>query len=82
VKPIILDYIFYGNRIRWNLWNTISTCFLQSPIFSLPPRLYYDSITLVKKKETLETLKYFGEEILKEDEELRAKLDRYHHAKC
>jgi hypothetical protein len=33
-------------------------------------------MTLGKKKEALETLKYFSEEVLKEDEELRAILDK------
>ena len=35
---------------------------------------YHESMTLGKKKEALETLKLFGEEILKEDEEMRTKL--------
>jgi len=35
---------------------------------------HHESMTLGKKKEALETLKYFGEEILQEDEELKTKL--------
>lgn len=35
---------------------------------------YQDSMTLGKKKEALETLKYFSEDILKEDEEIAIRL--------
>lgn len=35
---------------------------------------YHESMTLGKKKEALETLKLFGEEILKKDEEMKTKL--------
>lgn len=35
---------------------------------------YHESMTLGKKKEALDTLKYFGEEILQEDEEMMTRL--------
>ena len=35
---------------------------------------YYESMTLGEKREALETLKYFGEEILKDNEEMSTKL--------
>ena len=35
---------------------------------------YHESMTLGKKMEALDTIKYFGEEILKEDEEIKIKL--------
>ena len=37
---------------------------------------YHESMTLGKKKEALESLKYFGEDILKEDEEIAKRLSK------
>ncbi len=37
---------------------------------------YHESMTLGKKKEALESLKYFGEDILKEDEEISKRLSK------
>jgi hypothetical protein len=35
---------------------------------------FHESMTIGKRQEALDTLKYFGEEILKEDEEMKTKL--------
>jgi len=59
----------YGDQIA-----STSLSDLKNIYFSFIISYYYESMTLGKIKEALDTLKYFGEEILKEDEELRAKL--------
>jgi hypothetical protein len=47
---------------------------LKSIYISFITSYYHESMTLGKKKEALETLKYFGEDILKEYEEMKTKL--------